>query len=111
VGSIIEFIDARLREDEHAARAVDGERRAWRFERGDRSVRAGAHDVIVAGNGPANSHIARHDPEQVLREVLAKRLIVTLAQLPDGGGREDRLLRCVALCWADHADYRPEWIL
>ncbi|MBF4996507.1 hypothetical protein IRT45_04975 [Nocardia sp. BSTN01] len=74
MGSIIEFIDARLREDEHTARAVDGERRAW-------------------------------------REVLAKRLIVTLAQLPDGGGREDRLLRCVALCWADHADYQPEWIL
>ncbi|OXR46901.1 hypothetical protein B7C42_00015 [Nocardia cerradoensis] len=74
MGSIIEFIDARLREDEYAARAVDGERRAW-------------------------------------REVLAKRLIVTLAQLPDGGGSEDRLLRCVALCWADHADYRPEWIL
>ncbi|WP_227980425.1 DUF6221 family protein [Nocardia spumae] len=73
MGSIIDFIDARLREDEQAVRAVDGGR--------------------------------------VRREVLAKRLIVTMAQLPPGRGRQDRLLRCVALCWADHADYRREWIL
>lgn len=51
------------------------------------------------------------EPERTVREVLSKRLIVALAQLPDTGARRERLLRSVALCWADHADYRPEWIL
>lgn len=111
VGSIVEFIDARLREDEQLARAVDGERRTWRFEYSDGSVRAGAQHPAAAADRSAGPHIARHDPEQVLREVLAKRLIITLAQLPDDDRRRDRLLRCIALCWADHADYRQEWVL
>lgn len=109
MGSIIEFIDARLRADEQAARAIDEQQRGWRFERGDRSVRTGAQAFVTTE--PTGPHIARPDPQQVLREVLAKRLIVTLAQLPDGDTRQDRLLRCIALCWADHADYQPEWIL
>ncbi len=86
VGSIIDFIDARLREDEHTA-------------------------VITARDDDTEAAIARHDMAHMRREILAKRLIVTMAQLPPEPGRQDRLLRCVALCWADHADYRPEWIL
>ncbi|MBO0853750.1 MAG: hypothetical protein J2P18_08280 [Nocardia sp.] len=110
MGSIVDFIDARLREDERAARAVSEQWRDWRFERGDRTVRTGRRTVVASGDGSAGLHIARHDPGQVLREVLAKRLIVTSARLPERDKR-DHLLRCIALCWADHADYRHEWIL
>lgn len=76
----------------------------------------------------AAGHIARHDPARVLAEVDAKRKIldeivpdvdelVELAEdrkaRPEGDDAPDpehtRLLRLLALPYADHLDYRDEW--
>ncbi|NKY53056.1 DUF6221 family protein [Nocardia vermiculata] len=99
MGSIVDFIDARLREDETMARAV---------HTGPPVYDAGTRET---GPPASDGRSSVHEPQRCGREVLSKRLIVALAQLPDSGARRERLLRSVALCWADHADYRPEWIL
>lgn len=101
VGSIVEFIDARLREDENMARAVHTEPLACVAGPPAQEAKAAVREAEQT----------MREPERTVREVLSKRLIVALAQLPDTGARRERLLRSVALCWADHADYRPEWIL
>jgi len=67
-------------------------------------------------------HIARHDPARVLADCEAKRRIVGLHERrPDWpdcqecGDRDDikpwpcSTLRLLALPYADHPDYRPEW--
>jgi hypothetical protein len=67
------------------------------------------------------THLARHDPARVLAEVEAKRRILDLAgewQAAAGPGADfarqaavvlDRTLRLLALPYADHPDYDPEW--
>ncbi len=78
-------------------------------------------------DAPDLVHIVRHDPARVLAECDAKRRIVehlaeTAAKCPpddwpDEGGMElaplaDQsryLLRLLALPYADHPDYQPEW--
>ena len=72
--------------------------------------------------GPAAAHILGHDPARVLREIDAKRQLLTdlaplLAQTDaaiDGewNGHDDlhgRLLAYVALPYADRSGYREEW--
>lgn len=84
--------------------------------------------------GPEQAaHIARHDPARALREVAAKRELITFA--PEnaaaidgewGDGHEaaeiaaglcadhgmeaaNEILGPLAAVWSDHPDYRPEW--
>lgn len=168
---IVEFLRARLDEDEWWARESSrrGEQYTesgehWRWEDADR-------DVVVVPDPPAGEfmsgpddgwnmslrsveqypsrsvgplphfalshceevestvagHIARHDPDRVLREVGAKRRIVDeLAPLLGfeaqekydntdnvhygiASERAERLIRLLASAWSDHADYRQEW--
>ena len=64
-------------------------------------------------------HIARHDPARVLREVEAKRQIIAehdvyarkLADRMDCQSLDFpcKTLRLLALPYADHPDYQPEW--
>lgn len=74
----------------------------------------------VCSTGPASnmqgmkdaSHIARHDPARVLREVEAKRRIVDrYVWLREHGDTGDVawVLPLLAAAYADHPDYRPEW--
>lgn len=86
----------------------------------------GAHTEQVA------RHAVRHDPARVLREVEAKRELVRLAvqartnaDLPDPehatgpyvpavfvsgcASAWEHTLRLLAVPYADHPDYRPEW--
>lgn len=87
--------------------------------------------LVVYGNVLVQSaHIARHDPARVLREVEAKReLLDEHGDVNDGscgtcvdgqwgypthGGSIPqnypcKTLRLLALPYADHPDYRPEW--
>lgn len=94
---------------------------------------AGAEAICVAGTGESDDpqsmadaeHIAENDPARVLAEVDAKRRIIS-QHIPVGYGNvclsycHTRLpmqqqdwpcltLRLVALPYADHPDYRPEW--
>jgi hypothetical protein len=85
-------------------------------------------DVPVGARSMLAVQIARHDPARVCREVRAKRRILDQAeyvlQEADksagtpaarvGEGRAgviDFVLRGLALPYADHPDYRPEWKL
>lgn len=110
---LIEFLRARLDEDERIARRA-----------GDSFRQIGETGVIVATDGDraeecasANwagiaEQIVRHDPARVLREVEAKRRIVDrYAWLRENGDTGDVawVLPLLALPYADHPDYQQEW--
>jgi hypothetical protein len=98
--SIVEFLEARLTEDEAAAQAADG----TRWDQLDRMQPYVIHDVdaykpglgnpgrIIAAESPGTrDHIVRHDPARVLREVEAKRAIL----------HEHLEVECCATCLDD----------
>ena len=123
VPTLDEFLLARLAEDKRiatdAAAATPG---GWAVDPGPGS--ASAHPHVV-------EHVVRHDPERVLAECAAKRRLVMACR--DSGfdraflgssphGMADFLLNprdrhqlaaltlaLLALPYADHSDYRPEW--
>jgi hypothetical protein len=119
---LLQFLRDRLDEDEQAARRASSSRKSggeWQFV--DMQVRAGDGAPVTAhtwvGEG---THIARHDPARVLREVDAKRQIVdqydSIGNPPPGEIGPDlvraelgRVLRLLALQYSDHPDYRQEW--
>ena len=115
---LITFLNARLDEDEAAARAalpIYGP--GWRPE-----------NSKVAGLGPARiwgkdskrpvaeaarrvsaAHIARHDPARVLREVEADRKLIAayedVPEFSDPWIGLDLAVRIRAAIWNDHPDY------
>lgn len=160
---IIEFLNARLREDEATARAaVDPTRPGthwhWVTNATDTPVVAGdlaeaqqhqpvslrtvEESLTVVGALPAvvlhgeevhpgaGDHIARHDPARVIREVRAKRALLThhrpvsvdglhpwcricVHTDPEVGTHHEPwpcpTVRVFAAPYADHPDYAPEW--
>lgn len=133
---LVAFLRARLAVDEQVAReATAGQ---WRNAPTSRHYEDGAGPseavftalpdtgaIVVARtgargdrNGMVNAeHIARHDPARVLAEVDTKRRIVDgLAEALDrhadyitGTFTVEDVLRLLALPYADHPDYQPEW--
>lgn len=120
--TLLEFIEARLAEDEQTARAAIAE-----VEQGA-SWLAITDDVWKRAVFDADriaDHIARHDPARVLREVQAKLAALALHSPHHHGAcptcwrvtarsstREDfpcPTLRLLAAPYADHSDYRSEW--
>ncbi len=102
-------------------------RRVTRFDNGRSenysAVMCGDWDRIrvarddVAG-GPLAAHIARHDPARVLADVAAKRRIMDLHAIGhDPCDAHDAsfesipcdTMRLLALPYAEHESYRPEW--
>lgn len=120
---IVEFLNARLDEDERLAKAAaPGIWQADIEETADDQeyvVLAWAKVSVSHGDlyGHANAqHIARHDRERVLREVTAKRdLVAQIVKLDSwtddyGFHREYRkALIALATVYADHPDYRTDW--
>lgn len=99
--TITEFLNARLDEDEAAARAA----RPWwpstytlKFAKEDRAV-----------------HIARHDPDRVLAEVEAKRRVIEMTpvvrglQDPTAEAQHMLVLAHLASVYAGHPAYDPDW--
>jgi len=117
--NLVEFLRARLDEDEQAARAATAG--PWYVDDIDQELRtadvyAADGRVTSAYTEPCCSvedatHIARHDPARVLAEVDAKRRILERHSSCDdtsfGEPCED--LRLLALPYSDHPDYRQEW--
>ncbi|MER8233489.1 DUF6221 family protein [Streptomyces sp. NPDC094049] len=134
---LIAFLRARLNDDEQTARAVEDGSAPWNGQwtaNGPDALRTRNGHVLVYGHWSSDGrnlpmplkpglvdHIARHDPARVLAEVEAKRLLLTeyaevrgneAADYEWAGGWARGLGQAVAflaLPYADHPDYRPEW--
>lgn len=132
MNELVEFLLARVAEDEAVARAatvtpwwydpskfnsVDHEESVFAGERGPGAI-------TVCSTGPCDdlesmadaNHIARHDPTRVLAECKAKRQLIANALertriLSDGQGPPEMIhdLRVMAEVYADHDGYHEEW--
>ncbi|NKR90565.1 hypothetical protein GS483_00285 [Rhodococcus hoagii] len=131
MSDIAEFLRARLDEDEQTATAATsgtfGEEPTWTSKddgtgRQTHGYVMADHTAICGHDGddvllPVADHIARHDPARVLREVEAKRRIITLAEQVARSGAEfaeqdfDTLTRSLAVVYSDHPDYQQEWAI
>lgn len=136
--TIVEFLRARLAEDERKARAAcEHTDSAWRVD-GDGETLL-FWDPMPDTPGTSQTlghrivpHVARHDPARVVAEVEAKRRILVRHHpskmapwAPAGcegcgteGDGDDPItehidecpeLRDLAVVYADHPDYRQEW--
>lgn len=101
--TIVEFLEARLAEDEQAALAAQN------------SVPWSANDQDVASR-----HLSRHLPARVLREVVAKRAILREyvdsvklhedeAEAPDAVAALEIVVRHMASVYADHPEFEGRW--
>jgi Family of unknown function (DUF6221) len=116
MSELVAFCNARLDEDEAAARAAASG--PWMPRRGPNAARV--------------EHIARHDPARVLREVAANRAILeyyveppngfrtgnaeVISSAEGGSGRAAGVLTVIeaivldlAAVWSDHPDYDSAW--
>lgn len=130
--TLVEFLRARLDEDEKAARAATGQRWLAAESAPDEddsswvsiSLEESGDDVAESRGDHGReyaAHIVRYDPARVLAEVAAKRRIVELHgdQHECVGSLDDALaynpyigcttLRVLALPYAEHEAYRSEW--
>jgi hypothetical protein len=110
VSELVEFLMARIYEDENAAKARLG---SCNWRRIGRRLVVTTHGVPIArALSAAADHIARHDPARVLAECAAKRAIVEryvwLHENGDTGGREDDL-RALAKVYVDHFEFDSSW--
>lgn len=114
---IVEFIRARLDDDERIARAAGTDQWEYREHPADRAlvVNAADDEVVVFDEGwPSEDqaqHIARHDPARVLREVALRRSTLDIhKECGDGGhGCLDRAY--LAAVWSGHPDYDQAWAI
>lgn len=127
--TLVEFLRARLVEDEQAARATayslaSSIEDPWSVRQKDRrdemswAVYSQGKYLKASELYEADArHIARHDPARVLAEVDAKRrLIAEVWDEREGfptertpGNTADTVLRHLALPYAEHPDYDEAW--
>lgn len=127
----LQFLRARLDEDERVARDCSGEN-WWGHPQNWVSCPPLNRVALVAHDGD-RTHIARNDPARVLAEVTWRRIIVgnyaallkTFGGVDWAKGKNDpvmsgtlaametlhSVLRAMATVYADHPDYREEWKL
>ncbi|NDZ63579.1 DUF6221 family protein [Streptomyces cyaneofuscatus] len=106
---LVQFLHARLNEDEQTARAAHAPN--WSTD-GRRGLHYGVEDgwMTDALTAADADHIARHDPARTLREIDAKRrMIDDLWGGPDHEDMWSHHMRLLALPYANHPDYRPKW--
>ncbi|MBJ8342797.1 hypothetical protein JGU71_28295 [Antrihabitans sp. YC3-6] len=137
--TIIEFLKARIADDEEQARSVAAFNGTaeWRYDDGverskvesirrygpNTTINVVRHEIVwgphtcIGGSGawPARTQemqfIARHDPARVLRECAAKRATIAAFRdwLPDYDDSVHEALAPMAAIYSDHPDYREEW--
>ncbi|MBM4549356.1 hypothetical protein GS445_06580 [Rhodococcus hoagii] len=135
MSDIVEFLRARLDEDEQTATAAvaatfggcptwtskdDGTgRQTHGYAMADHTAICGhdGDDVLL----PVADHIARHDPARVLREVEAKRRVINGWSDPFGNLNAEqadaarvekaRVLHSLAAVYSDHPEYQQEWAI
>jgi Family of unknown function (DUF6221) len=114
---LVEFLLARISEDEAAARSafrlVDGrEIGGWYWSGAGDAVFVDDSELPVACgpwqqlmDQPSAHHIVRWDPERVVTECAARRRVVE----HERRRWRSTVLRCLALVHAEHPDYRDDW--
>lgn len=116
--NIVEFIDARLSDDEAAAREQIAIDRMFRDDE-DMDVAYGwvmyAHDRASGGEATlTNSPGGAPSPDHVLRQVEALRTLVNAHVSYYGAGNDESFpvptLNAIARIWSDHPDFRDEWV-
>ncbi|WGM21826.1 DUF6221 family protein [Paenarthrobacter sp. OM7] len=108
---ITDFLLARIAEDELGAEAakaaIAGSGGPWRSS-SQVVLGAGVHPVATTDAAFHAEHIARFDPDRVIRECIVKRGIVAGWSKPDSStGR--MLMAAMAAVYSDHPDYKLEW--
>ncbi|MCC4300401.1 DUF6221 family protein [Rhodococcus sp. 3-2] len=120
--TIVEFLEARLDEDEGSATwsgtAFDG--RAFECTEYTSGVLDTGDDLVAIGDSSITRHFETHDPARVLREVAAKRAIISdhrrfMAEerrrmngwVPNEW--DQPILKALASVYSDHPDYQHEW--
>jgi hypothetical protein len=118
--TLVEFLQARLSEDELIAlAATDGSPR-WHTSYDYRDVKDEQGHFVVEADSQRPSleqaaHIARHSPAHVLQDVEAKRLVIAdyLRHDADGDllrrGVTEDILRALCSVYAEHPDYNESW--
>ncbi len=122
--SLADFLLARIAEDEAAARAALTWQRADpadRWTEADGALYDGqGHNMAGFVGDDVAPHIARWDPARVLAECEAKRRFVRNAQAWDNTSGDNaqqvarellRMMRLLAVPYADRPGYREEWRL
>ena len=124
MSDLVEFLRARLGEDEAVALAATAG--PWHKVDGGVTDLADAWPVSMTeydnvDNDQADrAHIARHDPARVLADVEAKRRIIADREHIDASAGDTEwhsgysdgnydALRALALPYADHPDYDESW--
>jgi hypothetical protein len=114
VTELVDFLKARLDEDERTARGTmwegSGNKADWE-EIASATLEIGV-EVIHTNDRMVNRHVARWDPARVLAEVDAKRRILdTYEAFLDESltAGLDVALHLLALPYDQHPDYRQEW--
>lgn len=126
--NLVEFLRARLAEDEEAARAAtEGpwfadhpEPKHWGDDPESALLVRGKVLCILDNQygGPLNvDHIVRHDPTRVLAEIVAKRKIIDLYEIASTAPELDRdawlvmkeAVALLAVPFAAHPDYNERW--
>lgn len=118
--TIVEFLEARLTEDELTAQAATDASPEWETHYDYRDVKdLEGHFVVQAdSHHPTTTqaaHIALHSPARALRECEAKRAIIAdflrrdaLGDLPGRSAVEDTL-KAISVVYSRHPDYDPAW--
>ena len=118
--TLVEFLQARLAEEELTALAAVDSSPRWRASYSYRDVKDDdGHYVVQADSRHPSieqaAHIARHDPATVLADVEAKRgAIAEYLRLDASGdllarGIVEDILRALCAVYAEHPDYSPSW--
>jgi hypothetical protein len=118
--TIVEFLEARLVEDELTANAAIDASPEWHTHYDYRDVKDADGSFVVQADshrpttGQA-AHIARHDPARALLECEAKRLLIAeflrrdaLGDLAGRSAVED-MLKVIGSVYAHHPDYDRAW--
>jgi uncharacterized protein (DUF1684 family) len=117
--TVVEFLEARVAEDELTAQAAVDSSPSWRVFYDYRDVKDADGYYVVQADGSYPSaeqaaHIARHDPARVLRECTAIRAVIAevlrrAATDDDSDPYLEDLVRELAAVYADHPDYDASW--
>jgi hypothetical protein len=119
--TLVEFLEARLAEDELMATAAIEGAADWHVFYAYRDVKDGdGHYVVLADRqrptAEQAAHIARHSPMRVLRQTEAARVVIAeflrVDALDDLPGRAvaETALKQLAAAHLDHADFDPAWL-